>query len=307
MPKTAPTPLKGIRALVVAVLFVLSISPSSLVFADTGTGNLRQCQRVAEIKSVFSMKSASGDYSAYDVLQENYPRSLTVDSKGNIYVGNSVEYEILKFDAMGRLLFSIPLQPPVLAKKNEDTRSIVEETGYVISAMARDKLDNIYAYNRFESRIEVYSSGGKHLRDIPVWLTGKLSLDRDQLSVDTEGNIYVSNNLGTGGSASGEGLIFSPNGKPLYERAISAKKWHKLYKASAMVGYSGLMVGNTRNKQLELALLRNGKEIDRCRGTWIDSTLPHYVDQTGRVYALALDTKNNVEDLVVRVIQMNAN
>jgi hypothetical protein len=87
------------------------------------------------------------------------PTSLAIDSKDNIYVGDSVNYRILKFDGTGKYLLEFKLQPPVKEIKPEIT-------GHIIDNVGLDKDDNVYVLNHFEVRVEKYTQTGKFLEFI---------------------------------------------------------------------------------------------------------------------------------------------
>jgi hypothetical protein len=82
------------------------------------------------------------------------PRALAIDAKDNIYVGDSVNYRVMKFDGAGNYLFEIKLQPLSSATINRDNGPIIQDLGI-------DKDDNVYAWNLFEGRVEIYDQHGK--------------------------------------------------------------------------------------------------------------------------------------------------
>lgn len=84
----------------------------------------------------------------------NYPRAITTDSEGNIYVGDSVNYQIVKFNKQGNFVTNFPLM---------GDKSTSEE-GDVIYSLAVDQADNIYVMNSKKKRIEVYTNNGRVLK-----------------------------------------------------------------------------------------------------------------------------------------------
>lgn len=86
------------------------------------------------------------------------PRALAIDSKGNIYVGDSVNYRVLKFNNTGKLLFELKLQPPVKVVK--------PEISHIIQDIGIDKDGNVYVWNHFEDRVEIYAPNGKFKESI---------------------------------------------------------------------------------------------------------------------------------------------
>jgi len=81
------------------------------------------------------------------------PRALAIDSKGDIYAGDSVNYRVLKFNSKGQFLLEFRLQPPV--KKNKP------EVSHIIQDIGLDKDNNVYVWNFFEDRVEIYDLSGK--------------------------------------------------------------------------------------------------------------------------------------------------
>lgn len=81
------------------------------------------------------------------------PRAVAIDSKGDIYVGDSVNYRVLKFNSNGDFLLEIKLQPPV--------KVIKPEISHIIRDIGIDKDNNVYVWNYLEARVEIYDSSGK--------------------------------------------------------------------------------------------------------------------------------------------------
>lgn len=119
--------------------------------------------------------SASG----YDPQDDNFPRALTVDSKGTVYFGDSINYRVLRVSKTGKLLKTFVLRKPILK---------APASGYVIGALAVDDKDNLYVLNSVEGIGEVYDPTGKLIRVIPN-IGGK----PEALYVGRDGNVYVFN------------------------------------------------------------------------------------------------------------------
>lgn len=85
-----------------------------------------------------------------------YPEAIAVDSERNIYVGDSVNYRVIKFDKTGSVVRSFRLKPPVRTKR--------PEVSHIIDAIALDRHDNVYVNNALEKRVEIYSKSGKFMR-----------------------------------------------------------------------------------------------------------------------------------------------
>lgn len=86
------------------------------------------------------------------------PRALAIDSKGHIYVGDSVNYRVMKYDSKGKLLFEFKLQPPV--------KKIKPEISHIIQDIGIDKDDKVYVWNFFEDRVEIYYPDGKYQESV---------------------------------------------------------------------------------------------------------------------------------------------
>lgn len=129
-------------------LFILLLSADKMAIAEN------KCNFVTAVRN------PSGDQ-RFGVMTKTFPdgasftntaRALAIDSKDNIYVGDSVNYRVLKFDGAGKFLFEIKLQPPV--------KEIKPETGH-IQDIGLDKDDNVFVWNYFENSVEIYDQNGK--------------------------------------------------------------------------------------------------------------------------------------------------
>jgi hypothetical protein len=123
---------------------------------------------IAEDKCTSSIviKNPSGDHQ-FGTLYKTFPdgqplqitpRALAVDSKDYIYVGDSVNYRVLKFDSKGRFILEIKLQPA--------SRSMQRDTGPIIQDIGTDNDDNVYVWNLFEERVEIYDQNGKYRESV---------------------------------------------------------------------------------------------------------------------------------------------
>ena len=172
----------------------------------------------------------------------NKPRAITLDSKGNIYIGDSVNCRVLKFNQEGKLLLKYSLQKPVKTKK--------PPFGHVIKDITVDKFDNVYVINLYEYRIEIYSPAGNFLKSID-YLKDKLG-DKDteksgigyepnHVSVDFKGNIHVYDELNLRKPVGG---VYSPDGR-LLKKGVSVgldpKKAREF--AQTFVGSSKYVLG----------------------------------------------------------------
>jgi murein DD-endopeptidase MepM/ murein hydrolase activator NlpD len=112
------------------------------------------------------VKNPSGDQQ-FGILYKTFsdgqplqitPRALAIDSKDNIYVGDSVKYRVMKFDSAGKFLFEIKLQPA--------SRSMQRDTGPIIQDLGTDDDANVYVSNLFEERVEIYDQNGKYKESV---------------------------------------------------------------------------------------------------------------------------------------------
>lgn len=137
-----------ITSIVISLLFVRSIA-------------------VAETKCNTSIvvRDSSGDQ-GFGMLYKTYPdgpplqitpQAIAIDSKNHIYVADSVNYRVLKFDTSGNYILEIKLQP--------SAHSMQRETGPIIKALGTDNSDNVYVWNLFEERVEIYDPNGIHVEN----------------------------------------------------------------------------------------------------------------------------------------------
>lgn len=165
---------------------------------------------------------AGSDYSVWFPV---VPTALAFDSKNNIYVGDSVNYRIMKFDKEGNFKLKYALQKPIRTKK--------PEISYIIQDIAVDKDDNVYIINLFEYRVEIYDPKGKFIRIIDYL---KDSADTkhpnakykpSRITVDKNNNVYL--------YGPKFNLIYSANGQ------FFVKVDKKSFKSrdQEMVGFSG--------------------------------------------------------------------
>lgn len=228
----------------------------------------------------------------------NQPRALTVDSKGNIYFGDSVKYRVLKFQNDGKLINKIRLQK---ATKTKQPRY-----GHIIKDLAVDKYDNLYVLNLYEYRVEVYSPNGDFLRSI-YYYKDKLGLIDDErmgvmyepkyIDVDKEGNVYIYSGLSekypSGGVYSSDGHLTK---KGVYitreEEALNAFKMK-------MIGYSGYFleveyVAIDKAHPFNVLILRDkdGKKLGKCSHVNVEMPSKQYIDKDGNVFFIEFNTLN---------------
>jgi hypothetical protein len=199
----------------------------------------------------------------------NQPRAVVVDGAGNILVGDSVNYRILRFTDKGKLTGKYELQPTEVKEPL---------LGFVISALGVDREDNIYVKNETSNRIEVYTKQGYFVRMFNVQ-GGYTS----SIFVDRRGNIFT---------FYGDRLdaVYSPIGAKLpIVPVFSNSEWRK----KNLVGYSGYSVRMLSGRIQDgtwgwhVSLLRGETEIRSCHlsGSYVSpESFSFYVDREGAAY-----------------------
>jgi len=143
--------------------------------------------------------------------QFNFPRALAFDASGNLYVADSNNARIEKFDASGKFLLAFGTKSPdgVFPAPNG---AFTEIWG-----LAVDPQGNVYAADTWNHRIQKFDANGKFIK---TWGTngdtrGVAKVDADKLygpralAVDARGNVFVAD---TGNKRI---LKFSGDGAPL--------------------------------------------------------------------------------------------
>lgn len=177
------------------------------------------------------------DYSVWFPL---VPRSIAFDSKGNIIVGDSVKYKIVKFNSDGKYIGSFPLQKPIKSKK----------LSHIIQDIATDKYDNIYVINSLEFRVEIYKSNGKYINSINYFddeiqdLNTKKPKNKyspKNINVDVDGNVYLYSPDISNKSVPSSGAVYSKSGKLIQKGVIVTLKGKgiKNYDENKMVYFNG--------------------------------------------------------------------
>jgi streptogramin lyase len=141
-----------------------------------------------------------------------WPNAIAVSGNDHIYVGDTGNRRIQKFDTDGNLLLTW------------GTSGQGDGQFWNLSGLAVDSSENIYVADAQNNRIQIYNSAGTFLRQFN-W-GGSLVTPRD-VAVDTSGNIFVTNgspetivkfdNAGNyitswGGSGSGNGQFIGLKG-----------------------------------------------------------------------------------------------
>jgi hypothetical protein len=131
---------------------------------DSIFANEKKCKQEIAVKNSPGNKKGFGAIWKYPGKMEPsvwfpiVPRAIGIDSKGNIYVGDSVNYRVMKFNEKGDFLLEFKLQPPV--------REVKPEISHIIQDIGIDKDDNVYVWNYFEDRVEIYDQKGKFTESV---------------------------------------------------------------------------------------------------------------------------------------------
>lgn len=228
----------------------------------------------------------------------NEPRAITVDSKGNIYIADPVNYRVFKFSSTGKLLNKFSLQKSLLAAK--------PFSGHVVQDMAVDNRDNLYVINLYEYRIEIYSPNGKFIKAIN-YFNDKLGMGKDGLmqtaglgyepqniGIDKDGKVYIYNDYN---STMALGGVYSPAGQ-LLKIGINFSDFGGTKKdfEKRLIGFSGYSLDvlsrlNSAKDDNSIAILKDAeaREISKCSIN-TEPTTRRYIDNNGNVYFYEFNT-----------------
>ena len=181
---------------------------------------LHRVQKFDTSGNVLGQWGTFGSGQAADDGDFNAPRGLAVDGSGNVYVADSKNHRVQKFDNAGNFL----------AKWGSFTNSEMLEDGKFNepSGIAIDGSGNIFVTEKFNDRVQVFASGMNFVRKWGTVGSGDTQLFRpSDIAVDSAGNVYVAdtnnhriqkfeptggaiNNWG--GQGTGEGQFNMPQG-----------------------------------------------------------------------------------------------
>lgn len=126
-----------------------------VVISSASNSEERKCSQEIVIKNKFN---ANG----FGILTKKYedgepvtiaPRAIAIDQNSDIYIGDSVNYRLVKFDSKGNYILEFKLQPPMKKAK--------PAVSYVIRDIRLDNNNNVYVWNSFEERVEIYDMRGR--------------------------------------------------------------------------------------------------------------------------------------------------
>lgn len=249
---------------------------------------LPRCDETRIIQWNFGERSDTQDYSGAGSSEiNNRPRSITLDSKGDIYVGDSVNYQVVKFGNKGAHLLTVPLQKP-LGKE--------PSLGYVISSMTVDNDDNLYVLNFYERRIEVYSPNGKFKRQFAIALSDPENMYSNKVDIGLDGNVYVYRPF----FIKGKGSIYSKGGRVIKENLEESSP--NYFKDEKFIRYNGYRLG-IENKPVNgdivdmITLIKNNKPVGICGPLHLVSDSSYYIDKDGNIFLFEAAKPNEMGTL----------
>ena len=222
------------------------------------------------------------DATTYDVDQDNFPRGLAVDDKGYIYVGDGVNYEILKFNPSGQLVWKTPLQPTTIDKP---------ELGYEVSAVAIGPNNDVFVWNRTSERIEIYSGEGNFKKSFPLSLRGSNQPSNDGLYVSKSGEVIACHGawrdcLKQDRSSGAEIKIYSLNGDYLRD-SEKLTPTDPIMKTDYIGKNDFDLHGVYDTKEGRcITIQKDDKDLLSCIGAPQNRDLHHQFDSAGNLYFL---------------------
>ncbi len=180
--------------------------------------------------------------------QFEYPRNLAFDAQGNLYVDDSDNARIQKFDPTGKFLLK-------WGSKSPDNAVGAAGTFNQPWGIAVDKSGNVYVADTWNHRIQKFDSNGKFLT---MWGTngdtrGVANIDPlllygpRAIVIDAQGNLYVTD---TGNKRV---LKFSPDGTPLAQYGgVGASNGQFLEPVGLAIDPQGnIFVADTWNQRIQ--------------------------------------------------------
>jgi DNA-binding beta-propeller fold protein YncE len=228
--------------------------PRNLVFAPDGslyvldTGNSRVIKLSKEGNLLFTLGGPlpAGATQAAGAVVFNQPWGITLDAKSNLYVADTWNHRILKFDGNGRFLLAWGvggqaadgpdrLWGPRAIAAGPDGNLYITDTGNkrVVVYSSNGKFlfqfpgsgqaqlnepvgiafgpdEKVYVADTWNQRVVVFKADGTFVNAWPVqgWIGNSLD-NKPYLAVDASGRVYLTD------PESSRVVVFSPDGKPL--------------------------------------------------------------------------------------------
>lgn len=219
----------------------------SVYVADTGNSRIVRFNNEGEVLASWGSRSPSGQNSpAPGTFTE--PWGVAVDSQGNVFVADTWNHRVQKFDAVGQFLLAwgrpgqtedgpdrlwgprglvVSPEGQVYVTDTGNKRVVVFDSNgrflFAFGAEGEGRLDEpvgialdssgqIYVADTWNLRVAVFSAQGEFRRSWPVQGWSSFSLDnKPYLGLDASGRVYVTDPEGY------RVIVFSSGGEPLAE------------------------------------------------------------------------------------------
>jgi DNA-binding beta-propeller fold protein YncE len=131
--------------------------------------------------------------------QFNNPTGIVVDASGNVYVSDSSNNRIEKFNSSGGFITSWGTPGPGNGQFN------------IPGHLALDSTGNVYVADTFNNRVQEFAGNGTFLTSFGVMGSGNGQLvDPNGLALDSSGNVYVVDTGNSVGTNNNRIEVFSP-------------------------------------------------------------------------------------------------
>jgi hypothetical protein len=243
--------------------------------------------------------------SDYSVWEPIIPQAIAVDSKGNMYIGDSVKYRVLKYDHNGKFISKFSLQPPVKEKK--------PELSHIIQDMATDKDDSLYVINLLEYRVEKYSPNGIFVGFINYYDDAlnnigksKKNFQPGRIAIDKKNNVYLFN-YKANCTKKPSGGIYSSDGHFIKKGVCVSEegKGRLNFNEKDIVGFSGHYYSTSyprdqkqNNKSVGVITItdKDNNILRKCEKLNFDHSNGAFKsDSKGNLYAIDHDTLNVIK------------
>lgn len=157
----------------------------NLYVADSDNGRVQKFDATGKFLLAFGTKSPENQIGAPQTF--NQPWGIAADKDGNVYIADTWNHRIQKFDANGRFI--------KMWGENGDTRGIAQDQPtkfYGPRGIALDAQGNVYVTDTGNKRVLKFSSNGD-----PLGQYGGLGVENGMfqepvgIAIDAQGNIFV--------------------------------------------------------------------------------------------------------------------